>query len=66
VGLPWERKFLGFRISAYSPPLREIAPKSIERFKHRVRGLTRRTAVYGSVRTVVWEGQSRETPPYPD
>jgi RNA-directed DNA polymerase len=42
VGRPWERKFLGFRISAYSPPLREIAPKSIERFKHRVRGLTRR------------------------
>src|SRR5208282_3868489 len=27
---------------------------------------TRRTAVYGPVRTVVWEGRSRETPPYPD
>jgi len=26
VGRPWERKFLGFRISASSPPLREIAP----------------------------------------
>src|SRR6266480_4083297 len=25
-----------------------------------------RTAVYGPVRTVVWEGRSRETPPYPD
>jgi hypothetical protein len=22
--------------------------------------------VYGPVRTVVWEGRSRETPPYPD
>jgi RNA-directed DNA polymerase len=28
VGRPWERKFLGFRISADSPPLREIAPKA--------------------------------------
>src|SRR5260221_8763812 len=24
-----------------------------------------RTAVYGPVRTVVWEGRSREAPPYP-
>ncbi len=23
-------------------------------------------AVYGPVRTVVWEGRSREAPPYPD
>jgi hypothetical protein len=28
--------------------------------------LTRRTAVYGPVRTVVWEGRSREAPPYPN
>src|SRR6185437_16426512 len=28
-------------------------------------GIIRRTAVYGPVRTVVWEGRSRETPPYP-
>src|SRR5215472_5443938 len=28
--------------------------------------LTRRTAVSGPVRTVVWEGRSRETLPYPD
>jgi hypothetical protein len=26
----------------------------------------RRTAVYGPVRTVVWEGRSRKVPPYPD
>src|ERR1019366_6131521 len=25
-----------------------------------------RTAVYGPVRTVVWEGRRREAPPYPD
>ena len=42
VGRPWERKFLGFRISAERPPRREIAPKSVERFKHRVREVTRR------------------------
>jgi RNA-directed DNA polymerase len=42
VGRPWERKFLGFRISAERPPRREIAPKSLERFKHRVREVTRR------------------------
>jgi hypothetical protein len=29
-------------------------------------GATSRTAVYGPVRTVVWEGRSREAPPYPD
>jgi len=27
---------------------------------------TDRIAVYGPVRTVVWEGRSREAPPYPD
>ena len=27
---------------------------------------TSRTAVYGPVRTVVWEGRGREAPPYPD
>ena len=28
--------------------------------------LIQRTAVYGPVRTVVWEGRSCEAPPYPD
>ncbi len=28
--------------------------------------LTDRTAVYGPVRTVVWEGRSGDAPPYPD
>src|SRR6266542_5211665 len=28
--------------------------------------INHRTAVYGPVRTVVWEGRSREAPPYPD
>ena len=28
--------------------------------------VTSRTAVYGPVCTVVWEGRSREAPPYPD
>ena len=30
------------------------------------RPVTSRTAVYGPVCTVVWEGRSREAPPYPD
>lgn len=42
VGRPWERKFLGFRISADQPPRREIAPKALKRFKHHVGELTRR------------------------
>src|SRR6478672_4370586 len=29
-------------------------------------GVSHRTAVYGPVRTVVWEGRSRKAPPYPD
>ena len=29
-------------------------------------GLTNRIAVYGSVRTVVWDREGREAPPYPD
>ena len=28
--------------------------------------ITNRTAVYGPVRTVVWEGSSRKARPYPD
>jgi RNA-directed DNA polymerase len=42
VARPWERKFLSFRISADSPPLREIAPKAVARFKYQVRQITRR------------------------
>jgi RNA-directed DNA polymerase len=42
VGRPWERKFLGFRITAHQPPKRAIAAKAIMRFKGRVRELTRR------------------------
>jgi len=39
VGRPWERKFLGFRIN---PEGRiEVAPRSLERFKNRVRELWR-------------------------
>jgi RNA-directed DNA polymerase len=44
VGQPWDRKFLGFRITAHQPPKRAIAPKAILRFKSRVREITRRTS----------------------
>ena len=33
---------------------------------HLVNRAIHRTAVYGPVRAVVWEGRRRETPPYPD
>ena len=40
VARPWERKFLGFRITEDPEPKRAIAPESIKRFKQRVRELT--------------------------
>jgi len=46
TGRPWERKFLGFRIN---PEGRiEVAPKSLERFKERVRELWRSCQSLGS------------------
>jgi RNA-directed DNA polymerase len=43
VARPWERKFLGFSFTAGQQPKRRIAPKAVDRFKKRVRELTRRT-----------------------
>jgi RNA-directed DNA polymerase len=43
VARPWERKFLGFSFTSAGVPKRRIAPKAVDRFKERVRGLTRRT-----------------------
>lgn len=43
VGKPRERKFLGFRLTGNKEVKRAIAPKAIERFKEKVRELTRRT-----------------------
>jgi RNA-directed DNA polymerase len=43
VARPWERKFLGFSFTAKEPQKRRIAPKSMVRFKERVRDITRRT-----------------------
>jgi RNA-directed DNA polymerase len=43
VARPWERKFLGFSFTWDRVPKRRIAPKVVERFKERVRELTRRT-----------------------
>jgi RNA-directed DNA polymerase len=42
VARPWERKFLGFSFTAGKQPKRRIASKALERFKRRVRELTRR------------------------
>jgi len=43
VARPADRKFLGFSFTSEREPRRRIAPKAIERFKRRVRELTRRT-----------------------
>ncbi len=43
VARPGERKFLGFSFTNARAPKRRIAPKAVDRFKERVRELTRRT-----------------------
>jgi RNA-directed DNA polymerase len=43
VAEPRERKFLGFSFTSGESPKRRIAPKAVQRFKERVRELTRRT-----------------------
>ncbi len=42
VARPWARKFLGFSFTNAGIPKRRIAPKAVDRFKERVRELTRR------------------------
>src|SRR6266545_2583680 len=42
VARPEERKFLGFSFTAGPEVKRTIAPKALERFKHRIREITRR------------------------
>ena len=43
VDRPGARKFLGFSFTRQREPRRRIAPKALQRFKQRVRELTRRT-----------------------
>lgn len=43
VDRPWKRKFLGFSFTVHRQPLRRIASAALERFKTKVRELTRRT-----------------------
>lgn len=42
VARPWKRKFLGFSFTSAGVPKRRIAPKAVDRFRERVRKLTRR------------------------
>jgi RNA-directed DNA polymerase len=55
VARPWERKFLGFSFTNHKPPKRRLAPKTVARFKERVRELTGRTRGISLVR---WSGSS--------
>src|SRR3989442_1095919 len=52
VARPWERKFLGFSFTNHKQPKRRLAPKTVARFKERVRGLTSRTRGISLVRMV--------------
>lgn len=57
VALVNQRKFLGFRLTlprGSKPPHRQISPQSLERFKKRVRELTRRTLGH-SFDQVIWD-----------
>ena len=54
VARPQERKFLGFSFSAGPEVKRVIAPKALDRFKRRVREITRR-AKGVSMRTTIDE-----------
>jgi RNA-directed DNA polymerase len=58
VARPWERKFLGFSFTTGREPRRRIAPKALQRFKDRIRELTRRT------RGVSLERRVKETAAY--
>jgi RNA-directed DNA polymerase len=42
VARPWARKFLGFSFTNAGVPKRRIAPKAVDRFKEKIRELTRR------------------------
>jgi RNA-directed DNA polymerase len=52
VARPAQRKFLGFSFTSHKEPKRRIAPKALERFKERVRELTRRTCGVSIARMV--------------
>ena len=43
VDRPWKRKFLGFSFTNHKDPRLRLAPKTIERFKDKVRTLTSRS-----------------------
>lgn len=43
VARPWMRKFLRFSFTKAGIPKRRIAPQAVDRFKERVREVTRRT-----------------------
>lgn len=40
VARPWERKFLGYSVTAHKAPRLRIAPVSVERLKDKIRSLT--------------------------
>ena len=43
VDRPWKRKFLGFSFTCHRQPKIRVSPKSLKRFKDRIRDLTKRS-----------------------
>ncbi len=54
VGKPQERKFLGFSFTYGGRPRRRIAPQSLDRFKKRIKGMTRRVGSMSLERRIAW------------
>ena len=58
VARPWQRKFLGFSFTAGAEVKRAIAPKALDRFRQRIREITRRA------KSVSIEATMEELAPY--
>ena len=50
VARPWQRKFLGYTMTAHSEPKLRVAPESVKRFRDKVRELARQ----GRGRSLRW------------
>ncbi|MEF3168894.1 MAG: hypothetical protein K6360_06115, partial [Deltaproteobacteria bacterium] len=49
---PWDRKFLGFSFGAGKDAKRRISRQALDRFRRRIRDLTRRTRTRGWKRII--------------
>ena len=54
VDRPWRRKFLGFSFTHHKQPRIRVAPKSLKRFKDKVRTLTSRSRGQSMMQRLEW------------